>query len=108
MSPSVWQVEVLLLAQVLIWKVMQGDDDEAAAFQVMATNLEQQQPYLHSLAPAQGPISGLAWMQPSSGSAAALVVGHSNNAGLRLFSVHDFGAQEVQPRQVCVNSLACK
>ncbi len=87
------------VAQVVMWK-LQRDASDSADFHMAATMSQEQQPALHTLLRAPGPISGLAWQDPTCGSSSVLVVGHSNNTGLRLFLVQDPDGGQAQPQQV--------
>jgi hypothetical protein len=89
-----------------VWRVA-SDTESMTAFDMAAASLETQRPFLCSVPTAPGPISGLAWKVPASGQSAALIVGHSNNAGLRLFQLSDFAeSQQPQARQARASLLA--
>ena len=82
-----------------MWEVASGTDS-MTAFDMAAAAVEMQRPFLCNVPTAPGPISGLAWKIPASGRSAVLIVGHSNNAGLRLFHLSDLaGSQQIKARQ---------
>ena len=76
----------------------------AADIDAVAAMLEGsgQRPFFFSLTTAPGPISGLVWKNSASGfGTSTLVVGHSNNAGLRLFRLSGYKEAPLpkQPQQ---------
>ena len=82
-----------------MWQLQRSPTD-AADFETAATISQEQQPFLQILTRAPGPISGLVWKDSTFGEHPVLVVGHSNNTGLRLFLVQDPGEGQVQQQQV--------